>query len=112
MSVSTAVPLPSRMDPEQKRLCQQHLVLILHAYNCHRYRDPSKQCPLHHCQTMAEVITHMKTCPEGRFCPEPHCVSSRWVLSHYKNCHSLDCPVCGLWISKQIGHKIQPHQIP
>ncbi|CAL4133348.1 unnamed protein product [Meganyctiphanes norvegica] len=111
-TMSTAVPLPSPMDPDQERRLQQRLVLLLHAFNCHRLRDPSKQCPLYHCQTMAEVIIHMQTCYRGKCCPVPHCAASRWVISHYKNCHSLDCPVCGLWLSKQTDHKMQPHQIP
>ncbi|CAL4086559.1 unnamed protein product [Meganyctiphanes norvegica] len=110
-------PFKNPMNPERKRMLQEDLVLLLHAFNCQQYEYPKgqprvKRCNLPHCQTLSNVLTHMRTCLSGRLCPYPLCVTSREIMFHYKNCGNLECAVCEVWLSRETDQNMPPRRIP
>lgn len=84
---------PPNPRAEKRRFIQQHLVLILHAFQCRR-KQLHEFCQLPHCATFREVLGHMNTCQQDVACPYPHCTSSKQIYRHWKSCHKADCSIC------------------
>jgi hypothetical protein len=77
---------------DKKKLIQQQLVLLLHAHKCMRQKNAA--CALMHCQTMKDVIEHLKGCQLGNQCERTYCSSSLQIIKHWRNCSHADCAVC------------------
>ncbi|XP_034245106.1 histone acetyltransferase p300-like [Thrips palmi] len=84
---------PPNPRAEKRRFIQQHLVLILHAFQCRR-KQLHEFCQLPHCATFREVLGHMSTCQHEIACHFPHCTSSKQIYRHWKTCHRADCSIC------------------
>ncbi|XP_018021015.1 histone lysine acetyltransferase CREBBP isoform X2 [Hyalella azteca] len=58
--------------------------------------DPasSRTSNLTHCQTMKDVLSHMRKDQAGNTWFVPLCASSRQIVSHWYNCARHECPVC------------------
>ncbi|XP_026285919.1 histone lysine acetyltransferase CREBBP isoform X1 [Frankliniella occidentalis] len=84
---------PPNPRAEKRRFIQQHLVLILHAFQCRR-KQLHEFCQLPHCATFREVLGHMSTCQQDLACHFPHCTSSKQIYRHWKTCHRADCSIC------------------
>lgn len=84
---------PPNPRAEKRRFIQQHLVLILHAYQCRR-KQLHEYCQLPHCGTFRDVLGHMSSCQEEVACSYPHCTSSKQIYRHWKSCHKADCSIC------------------
>jgi len=103
----------SREEVEKRKLIQQQLVLLLHAYKCQRREALQhdrevvvRQCWLPHCQTMKDVLNHMSVCRAGKTCPAPRCGSSTRIIAHWKNCSRQDCPVCSPLKATPCGYRV------
>ncbi|GIY86414.1 CREB-binding protein [Caerostris darwini] len=44
---------------------------------------------------MKGLLSHMRTCQNGKQCTVRDCACSRQIISHWNNCTANDCPVCG-----------------
>ncbi|KAK3925433.1 CREB-binding protein [Frankliniella fusca] len=82
------------LAPQKKKLIQQHLILLLHAYKCDRAAATKLPCPVPFCSVMKKVQAHMRECTDGYNCSAPFCSSSRRIMCHWKLCKTPDCVVC------------------
>lgn len=86
---------------EKRNLLKKRLVLLLHAKNCDSgsscgFKNPNvrKSCTMPYCGVMKQVLSHMRTCQNGRLCKTPYCYSSRQIFDHWTNCIDNNCPLC------------------
>jgi hypothetical protein len=87
-------------EQEKRKLIQQQLILLLHAYKCSNSSASNADvtrptCTVDYCATIKEVMAHITLCTEGQACSRLHCTSSRQILTHWKSCTKPDCPMCG-----------------
>ncbi|XP_046672058.1 histone acetyltransferase p300-like isoform X2 [Homalodisca vitripennis] len=84
---------------EKRKLIQQQLVLLLHAYKC-QFLESQKnieagQCMVpQHCMLFKNILNHLIVCKDANSCTVPNCLSSRQILSHWKHCVWSGCLVC------------------
>ncbi|XP_034244858.1 uncharacterized protein LOC117647269 isoform X2 [Thrips palmi] len=90
----TTKPPSKGLAPQKKKLIQQHLILLLHAYKCERAVVTKLPCPVPFCSVMKKVQAHMRMCTDGYTCVAPFCSSSRRIMCHWKHCKTPDCVVC------------------
>lgn len=90
----TTKPPSKGLAPQKKKLIQQHLILLLHAYKCERAVVTKLPCPVPFCTVMKKVQAHMRMCTDGYNCVAPFCSSSRRIMCHWKHCKTPDCVVC------------------
>ncbi|XP_026272662.1 histone acetyltransferase p300 [Frankliniella occidentalis] len=87
-------PGQKTLAPQKKKLIQQHLILLLHAFKCNRAASTKLPCPIPFCSVMKKVQSHMRQCTDGYNCSAPFCSSSRRIMCHWKQCKTPDCVVC------------------
>eukprot|EP00092_Neocalanus_flemingeri_P010531 GFUD01011346.1.p1 GENE.GFUD01011346.1~~GFUD01011346.1.p1 ORF type:complete len:562 (+),score=101.03 GFUD01011346.1:639-2324(+) len=80
--------------PDNRKLVQQQLGMLMHAHKCegrntsrkqNSFFQENKDCTLPECKNMKEVLKHLPTCVAGTDCMMPKCFISKqiikWALS-------------------------------
>ncbi|CAM9195075.1 unnamed protein product [Ectocarpus fasciculatus] len=75
------------------RLLQSRLLLLTHASTCSEEIGDCRLAPL--CDSVQQLLRHMRSCGNKKSCGFPHCRSSKAVLQHKHMCTDSACGLCG-----------------
>ncbi|XP_076101680.1 uncharacterized protein LOC143071322 [Mytilus galloprovincialis] len=82
---------PKDMDKRVQMNIKEHLMNLLHAYNCQQQKI---NCTDQTCKQLKSLLTHMQVCTEERLCKNKECFSSKLILQHWNSCERVECSVC------------------
>lgn len=81
-----------------REILYKHLDGLYHSISC-----VNQSCEISLCQSMQEVLSHLKQCDRSLNCTYQDCLLAHKVLSHREKCVSSSCDICFPNLEKYYG---------
>ncbi|XP_071166700.1 uncharacterized protein [Mytilus edulis] len=76
----------------KRRIIREYITIVLHAWKCQQ--DKNKNCEIKYCKKIKTLLTHMKSCTDGRYCKSKECFPSKLLMEHWNSCIKANCGLC------------------
>ncbi|VDI72642.1 PTEN induced putative kinase 1 [Mytilus galloprovincialis] len=76
----------------QRQIIRDYITIVLHAWKCQQ--DKNKNCEIKHCKKIKTLLTHIKSCTDGRNCKNKECFPSKLLMEHWNSCIKTNCDLC------------------
>ncbi|XP_063431771.1 uncharacterized protein LOC134714454 [Mytilus trossulus] len=76
----------------KRRIIHEYITMVLHAWKCQQ--DKNKNCEIENCKKIKTLLTHMKSCTDGRYCKSKDCFPTKLLMEHWNSCIKTNCGLC------------------